>query len=350
MQLRADTTPQPRLRPVACLAAGAWLLVSGACHQEPPVATTASRPVEAAVQTVKDDAVSVTMRVDPTEVMVPRPIRLTLAVDVDRDVEVVWPEIETAMGAFGVSEMKESPPIDDGPTRRLERTWTLETFLGGNFAIPPLTVKYIDRRERIGGSTEPVEGEVSTPSVDVKVLGGLADVKPTLSLPIPGWQKVLLWVLGTVAALVAVALAARWWRRRRREAPEDPALGRRLAPHQWALAELDRVLAEDLVRKGQVREFYYRINGLLRCYVELRFNLRAGEQTSEEFIRSLRHAAFFAEEHKELLSRFVAACDPVKYARQQPEPAEVDWVQATARGFIMNTAPLGPGATPPPTP
>ncbi len=333
-----------RLPSLLGLGIAASLLVAAA-DRDPRAAAAESRPAETAVHQVQDDVVRVTIRVDPTDVTVPESVRLSLSVETDGDVEVLWPEIDNPLGPFGVGEMHEAPPSKQGAGRRLERTWTLETFVGGDFAIPSLTIRYVDRRERVDGSTAAVEGEIATPTVPVKVRPGLADAKPVVSLPMPGWQMVMLWAFGVVAALVAVALAARWWRKRRRLTAQDAAGEPQRPPHEWALAELDRLLAEDLIRKGQIREFYYRINGLLRRYIELRFGLRAGEQTSEEFIVSLRESRDFADEHKALLGRFVAACDPVKYARHQPEPEEMDWVQTTAREFILNTAPADSAPT-----
>jgi len=327
-------------------------LLAGGHYRDSRTSAAESRPAEAAIHHVQDDVVSVTIRVDPTEVTVPESVRLSLLVEADRDVEVLWPEIDNPLGPFGLGEMTEALPSEQGAMRRLERTWTLETFVGGDFAIPPLTIRYVDRRERVDGSTAAVEGEIATPTVPVRVRPGLADAKPAVSLPMPGWQRVMLWALGVVAALVAVALAARWWTKRERPPAKDTAVDQLMPPHEWALAELDRLLAEDLLRKGQIREFYYRINGLLRGYIELRFGLRAGEQTSEEFIVSLRESRDFADEHKALLGRFVAACDPVKYARHQPEPEEMNWVQTTAREFIVNTAATdstGTSPTRPPT-
>jgi hypothetical protein len=139
--------------------------------------------------------------------------------------------------------------------------------------------------------------------------------------------------------MVGVALLARWWRRRRREAKRVLPWAIRLSAGDWALAELDKLDAEDLIGKGAVQEYYYRLNGLVRRYVELRFDLLAGEQTSEEFVRALQDSSLFGESHKEVLRRFVRACDPVKYARHRPEREEVDWVQSAARDFVLETAP-----------
>jgi hypothetical protein len=96
--------------------------------------------------------------------------------------------------------------------------------------------------------------------------------------------------------------------------------------------------AEGLIERGKVREFYYRINAIVRGYIERRWGLNAGEQTSEEFILALQRSDFLGDLHKTVLRRFVDACDPVKYARQEPAAQENEWVQTTAREFVVETA------------
>lgn len=136
--------------------------------------------------------------------------------------------------------------------------------------------------------------------------------------------------------MAAVALLSRWLSRGKsaptaRAAPRVPA-------HVWALAQLDMLAAEGLVERGKIQDFYYRINFIVRRYIELRFGLMAGEQTSEEFVRELQRAAILAPGHKDVLRQFVSACDPVKYAKHQPDASEIDWVQTTARQFVLQTA------------
>ncbi len=79
---------------------------------------------------------------------------------------------------------------------------------------------------------------------------------------------------------------------------------------------------------------------MLRRYIELRFGIHAGEQTSEEFLAAVQRGTAFEPRHREVLSRFVRACDPVKYAAVQPTDDAAAWLDGTARAFIAETTML----------
>ncbi len=79
------------------------------------------------------------------------------------------------------------------------------------------------------------------------------------------------------------------------------------------------MLAENLPARGLVKEFYLRLTGIVRQYVEDTTGIRAPEQTTEEFLRDMRSRAVFPPERSARLAEFLEAADLVKYAGQQPE-------------------------------
>ena len=58
----------------------------------------------------------------------------------------------------------------------------------------------------------------------------------------------------------------------------------KIPAHEQAYRELERLLARELIEKGQVKEFYAGVSGVLRRYIENRFGLKAPERTTEEFL------------------------------------------------------------------
>lgn len=299
-----------------------------------------SPPVQAAglTRTAQSGPVKLTVRLDQAEATVPEQVQLVVTVEAEVGVDVAMPDLGAAFGPFGVAGYQDAEALSGDFSVRRERTFLLDALLPGSRPVPGVTVKFADPREKADGSQAVNEDEVTTEPLPFTVHSGLADLKGPATLPMPGWQRLLLWGVGVLAVMTAIALAARWWRRRSRRPKAVVPGAARIVPHEWALAELDMLAAEDLVGRGRVQEYYYRVNWILRRYIELRFRLMAGEQTSEEFFRALRNTAVFDENQKALLRRFIAACDPVKYARHEPERGEIDWVQAAARKFVMETA------------
>jgi hypothetical protein len=326
----------------------AGLLLVPACPVDQSFAAPpASQPARAVdlARSAENGLVKLTVMIDRADVAVPEQIKLTVVVESELGVDVTMPDLGGAFGPFAVSGYTDADPAQNDFTIRRERVYALAAMMPGNAPLPGVTVKFADRREKADGSNKVNEGEVATDSLPVTIRSGLAGLKGPASLPMPGWQRLLLWAAGVLVAIIAVALGVRWWQQRRRQAEQDLPKARRVIPHEWALAELDMLAAEDLVGRGRVQEFYYRINWILRRYIELRFRLMAGEQTSEEFIRALRTAPILDDTRKEVLRRFIAACDPVKYARHDPERGEIEWVQASARDFVLETAATGEGDT-----
>ena len=119
--------------------------------------------------------------------------------------------------------------------------------------------------------------------------------------------------------------------RRRKRRPVEP---RRQTPEEIAQAALAQLLAENLPARGLVKEFYLRLTGIVRQYVEDTTGIRAPEQTTEEFLRDMRSRAAFPPERSVRLAEFLEAADLVKYAGQQPEEGQIDQAIARAHEFV----------------
>ncbi len=144
------------------------------------------------------------------------------------------------------------------------------------------------------------------------------------------------WILGAIAGGVMLAAATAWWlvRRSRRPRPEIV-----IPPHVWAKAELARLLAAGLIEAGRTQEFYVRLSGIVREYMERRFDLRMPEMTTEEFLEAAMAGEILGRDMKAALATFLEACDLVKFARYAPEQAEVDESAAAAVRFVEQTQP-----------
>jgi hypothetical protein len=130
---------------------------------------------------------------------------------------------------------------------------------------------------------------------------------------------VLLAVVGVVAL------------RRRKHRPIEP---RRQIPEEIAQAALALLLAENLPGRGLIKEFYLRLTGIVRQYVEDTTGIRAPEQTTEEFLRDMRSRAAFPPERSARLAEFLQAADLIKYAGQQPQEGQIDDAITRAHEFV----------------
>jgi hypothetical protein len=285
------------------------------------------------VKPYEQDAVNVSLKVEHSKISVADRLRVVLEASAPESVDVELPGRPAKLGEFAVADFRAAQPrlADDG--RVVHRSsWVLEPFLAGSYKLPPLTVRYSEKKPQ---GVEP--GEISTEEIPVEVASVLTegeepqikDIAAPLEMPAPWWP----WAAGA-AALAALLAGFYWWRKRKRlerDAVPPPA------PHEVAYQELEKLLAAGLLEKGDAKLFYLRLSNVLRHYIEDRFGLRAPEQTTEEFLAELRRNQPFGSAHKERLQEFLEHCDLVKFAEMQPTRGEAETSVALCRRFIDET-------------
>jgi hypothetical protein len=140
------------------------------------------------------------------------------------------------------------------------------------------------------------------------------------------------WILlGTLA--IAAGIAYWIWKRRHRVIVPPPPPP--IPPHEAALRALQKLRAENLA----VEVFYVRLSDIVRRYLEERFQLRAPERTTEEFLRDVSHDGTLTEQHKNLLGAFLTESDLVKFARHRPGEVDRQRAFAAAEKFVEETRP-----------
>ena len=107
--------------------------------------------------------------------------------------------------------------------------------------------------------------------------------------------------------------------------------------HEIAYARLRALVAENLVEVGRIKEFYERISGILRYYIEDRFDLHAPERTTEEFLSELQHTSVLEISDKDVLGEFLVHCDLVKFARHAPTTEQIQRSFDLVKDFIERT-------------
>jgi hypothetical protein len=171
---------------------------------------------------------------------------------------------------------------------------------------------------------------------------GLRDIRGPVVIP-NAW----IWI-GWALALLAVAALSYWvwrrWRKRLLEPPPIPVI----PPHVHAKQKLEEALA--LI--GQPREFCITVSDIVRGYLEGRFEFRAPERTTEEFLVELQGTHLLTPDQKQSLGEFLQRCDLVKFARYEPGRPELLDLHAAAVRLVEETEPLPPtpetGGPPPP--
>lgn len=312
---------------LACLAV---LMALPAAAQEPGAAVE-----ESLEQHVADGNVIVTLAADRRSMGMADQLRLTLSVTAPAAKAIIFPEIFDRLGPFLVrNDFAPDPETLDAQLRQWKREYLLEVEEVGELAIPPLTITLTEEgAEAQQLTTEPFQIVVTSILPEGADLKKPKDIAPPVEL---AWRGLPVWAwIAIAAALVLLVLAILWWRRARRRrllrgAPPQLA-------HLLALAALDRLQSDDLITLQRIEEFYVRVSGILRHYIEWRFGLRAPEQTTEEFLDAMLVAGGPIAAHRDLLSAFLEHCDLVKFARHQPATDDMHDALQRARDFVEQT-------------
>ena len=157
----------------------------------------------------------------------------------------------------------------------------------------------------------------------------IRDIKPPIEI-LSGLEW-LWWVLAALATIVVLFLIWRWWQKRRSQivfVPPIPA-------HVRAKQKLDEALA--LI--AQPKPFVIAVSDTARAYLEERFNFRAPERTTEEFLRELSGTDLLAKPQKESLGGFLQNCDLVKFAKYEPGEKELRELHGAALNLVEETKP-----------
>ncbi len=144
------------------------------------------------------------------------------------------------------------------------------------------------------------------------------------------WTTFAFWALLLGLVACGTLLAMRWWRRRPRPI---------LAPHETALAELDRIATGKLANDKDIEQHYVRIAEVLRRYLGSRFEIPWQDRTTRELTSALQTIKHLTSEQQHSVAELLNQADLVKFARQRPDETEANLFLTRVREFIKTTAP-----------
>jgi hypothetical protein len=159
-------------------------------------------------------------------------------------------------------------------------------------------------------------------------------IKPPVSLDKRYFKLyIIIAIVFGVLILVAVVLHYIYHRKQR----ETESVPEPLSAHQIAYNDLESLRAMDLVSKGQIKEYYYRLSNIVRHYIENRFKLMAPDRTTEEFLVEMTVTGKLTGVHKELVGNFLEHCDMVKFAAYGPDSREIENSFNSAKKLVDET-------------
>ena len=304
---------------------------------------------------------TVHVKVQKEKITISDTLWVRLEATIDDGYEVTMPAVAEFLDKekrFGILDY-ESPPDKLVEDNRLlvQREYRLEPILSGQYSIPAL--KFVFRKKT---PTQPAAGDAKsedkksdeeqknsrqneheffTEEIPIEVTSLLdeqrddltiADIKDVTVLPrrFPTWW---LWVLGGTGLVSgAVVIFILLHKRKKKK-----QLRIMKTAHEIAYEQLQKLAGDNLIEAGKIREFYERISHILRSYIEHRFDLKAPERTTEEFLIEAQAAGLLTSDQKTMLRGFLEHCDMVKFARYGPTKTEIQKTFDLTKEFIEAT-------------
>ncbi len=278
---------------------------------------------------------TVHVRLDKTKMTIADTVLLQFEATLQPGYEMQMPKVDQVLENFGIVDWDNlGGRLDDKNNIVTTHQYRLEPFLSGQYEIPAFTFTFHDVNDPNSThelASEPVAMEVTSLLGEQRAKLVIEDIEGVVEMPRPArWWW--LWFLALPGVGVATAGGILVWALRAKQ------LVRIFRPaHEVAYARLRVLVNEQLIEQGRIKEFYERISGILRYYIEDRFRLRAPERTTEEFLAELQHADVLSAPDKDALREFLTHCDLVKFARHDATTEQIQRTFDLVRDFIERT-------------
>jgi hypothetical protein len=290
-----------------------------------------------------DDKVKVYIHLDKKEISIVENLKMIIEIHKPQDIVVIFPKEDNInLTHFSVGRIDDLITSTDGNNDVLKRTFTLLPEEIGEGSIDSIDIEYM-----IGDKSD----KLTTKSIKIPILSYTGKDENQISFMEklnpeslqPNYTKTIVTILIIVGILIFSALTFFIIRlimrnRRKKEHIEiTPA-------YKIALKAFNELQKENLINKGEIELFYRKLSLILREYIENRFEIKAPEQTTEEFMREMFSSDIIQNEYKAILRDFLSQCDLVKFAKYEPPLSchndaynvAIDFVEKTADKEIDN--------------
>ena len=149
---------------------------------------------------------------------------------------------------------------------------------------------------------------------------------------LPLWEIIIIIVIIIIAAVLIILCVKKLLKKKSEEKPPVPPFEEAMS----ALAELD---GENLIGKGEYKQFVFSLSLILKRFVSRRFEAPIEEATSTEFKQWTRKSDL-SRENKLLLEKFINETDPVKFADLTPSIDVLRELRRSVEEFVKITRPI----------
>ena len=204
--------------------------------------------------------------------------------------------------------------------------------------IPPIGFLIESENGRDTVKTEPVA--VRVPSVlekldtnEIEKLVKLGVPRPMKAGKMPILEIVIILLVLITAIILAIYLIRRYFKKKNAQIIIIP-------PFEEAMNALLKLDEEDLINKGEYKNFVFSLSAIFKRFVSRRYDVLIEEATSTEFKQWARRSGDLSRENKILVEKFINDTDPVKFADLTPSAENLRELRAKVEEFVKITRPI----------
>ncbi len=264
----------------------------------------------------------ISSQVDTTTIRIGEQIRLSVTAQTDTLSFADFPEI-TELGDMEVVSSSQIDTLQKKPVRKLRKDYYLTQWDSGTYQVAPLLVRINDSIL----STDSLQIKVQPVAVDT-TRQGLYDYKPPISVDGKEITETnnkispLWWLL-----LLPLSGLGYYWYKRRKAVMQ--ARKKKLTPYEKAQKTLHQLTKQKLWLKNKVDEHYLKLTDTLKTYLEDELSMSAKEKISSQLLHDLKKfrfedGSYLSPDLLERLQMMFQRADLAKFAKLQPNPADID--------------------------
>jgi len=290
--------------------------------------------------TVSGQLISVRSGISSDSMMIGDQVVFTLQVDAADHVDFRIPDIrDTLSREIEVLYPIASDTSLSGGRKVVEQRFMVTGFEPGLQVVPSQPVVYQAGEVMDTARSMPLMIRVYEPMVDTTQQ--IKPIKPPINTPLT-FREMLPWIALGIGGwfLMTFIYALIWMQLQKQKDPEIFTLRPQEPAHVIAFRELDRLKEEKLWERGEVKQFYSRLTGITRGYIEKQYGIPAMERTTGEILQAFRRVNTENGILDEMLTGLLQLADLVKFAKEDPLPVDNQTHLNNAYLFVQKTFPL----------
>ncbi len=248
-------------------------------------------------------------QVDRDRIFIGEQIKLTLSVEGGK-AGMSWFRFPDSVNHIEIVNRSKIDTALKGSYTNYSQTIAITSFDSGRWEFPSLSLA------GLGQSTAPISIDVLP--VDVSKLEDYHDIKDIEEV-----QRQTNWlIVGIIAAITLIAIGMVYWLiiKKKKVIVPDTVLKGNQSPLEWALAEINKLNAQNLQR-NEAKKYYSELSNISRTFFHLQLNEQLHQKTTDEWMVSLQSLQV-DNDVKTSFFQFLRLADTVKFAKYLPPEPE----------------------------